>query len=52
MKIRSVGVELFRADKQKYGQREMTKLKVALCNFSNASEVGNLFITGVGYYYI
>jgi len=50
MKIRSVGVELFHADRQKDGQREITKLKVALRDFPNASEVGNLFITGVGYY--
>ena len=50
MKIRSVGVELLHADRQRDGQREITKLKFALHNFSNASEVGNLFITGVGYY--
>jgi len=50
MKIRSVEVELFLADRQTDGQREMTKLQVAFRNFANASEVGNLFISGVEYY--
>ena len=50
MKIRSVWVELFLADRQTDGQREMTKLKVTFRNFANASEVGNSFVSGVEYY--
>jgi len=39
MKMRSVGAELFHTeDKGTYGQTNMTKLIVALCNFKNASK--------------
>jgi hypothetical protein len=39
MKIRLVGAELFRADRHTHrqadGQREVTELTVAVCNFAN-----------------
>jgi hypothetical protein len=36
IKIRSVGAELFYADRQTDGETDMTKLIVAFCNFAKA----------------
>jgi len=38
MKIRPLGVELFRADRQ----RDMTKPVVAFCNFGNVTKIINV----------
>jgi hypothetical protein len=36
IKIRPVGAELFNADGQTDGKTDMTKLRVAFCNFAKA----------------
>jgi len=36
MKISPVGTESFHFEVQKYGQTDMTKLKIAFCNLSKA----------------
>ena len=40
MEIRSVGAELFRADRRTDGRTDMTKLKVAFRNFASAPKRG------------
>jgi len=40
MKIRPLGAEFFHADERTNGQTDMTKLKVAIRNFTNALKNG------------
>jgi len=37
MKLHAVGTELLRANRRRDGQRHMMKIKIASCNFANAS---------------
>jgi hypothetical protein len=44
MKIRPVGAEFFHADRRTDGRTHMTKLTVALRNFSNAPKIYKVFL--------